>query len=85
MDLQQLMGRCFRLKQELATAYSVVPWNTGQIDRLTDDLTSTEREIAAILAPRSAAPAVAAPRRSNRAAPQQAPVDAAPVPRPEGQ
>jgi hypothetical protein len=46
MDLVQLTGRCFRLKQELAVAYSEVPWHTGRIDRLTHDLAATEREIA---------------------------------------
>jgi hypothetical protein len=85
MDLQQLTGRCFRLKQELATAYSVVPWNTGRIDRLTDDLASAEREIAGIVALRNATNAAPpAPRRSTQAAPQQAPVDVVSVPRPEG-
>ena len=48
MDLEQLTGRYFRLQQELATAYSAVPWNSGRIDRLTRDLVSTEREIAAL-------------------------------------
>ena len=83
MDLQQLAGRCFRLKQELATAYSVVPWNTGRIDRLTDDLAATEREIAAVVALLNATEAAPAPKRVTQAAPQQAPVDVVSVPRPE--
>ena len=48
MDLEQLMGRYFRLKQELAIAYRAQPWQSGRIDRLADDLAATEREIAAL-------------------------------------
>lgn len=48
MQLEQLMGRYFRLKQELAVAYRERPWHGARIDRLADDLTSTEREIAAL-------------------------------------
>ncbi|HWH82853.1 MAG TPA: hypothetical protein VNU71_11530 [Burkholderiaceae bacterium] len=48
MDLEQLMGRYFRLKQELSIAYRAQPWHSGRIDRLADDLTATEREIAAL-------------------------------------
>lgn len=47
MDIEQLTGRYFRLRQELADAYGSVPWNTGLIDRLTDDLAATERSMAA--------------------------------------
>jgi hypothetical protein len=45
MTLDQLTGRYFRLRRELAAAYSVVPWNTGRIARVTNDLAVTEREI----------------------------------------
>ncbi|HWI10506.1 MAG TPA: hypothetical protein VNU48_04185 [Burkholderiaceae bacterium] len=48
MDLEQLMGRYFRLKQELAIAYKAQPWQSGRIDRLADDLAATERDIAAM-------------------------------------
>ena len=48
MDLEQLMGRYFRLKQELAQAYREQPWHGARIDRLADDVTATEREIAAL-------------------------------------
>jgi|KBSMisStandDraft_5_1062788.scaffolds.fasta_scaffold2892380_1 hypothetical protein len=48
MNLEQLIGRHFRLQQELGIAYSTVPWHTGRIDRLTNDLAATEREIAAL-------------------------------------
>lgn len=48
MDLEQLMGRYFRLKQELSIAYRAKPWHSGRIDRLADDLAATEREIAAL-------------------------------------
>lgn len=47
MNIEQLAGRCLRLRQELAVAYSSVPWNTGLIDRLTDELAATERGMAA--------------------------------------
>lgn len=47
MDLEQLMGRYFRLKQELSIAYRVQPWHSARIDRLADDLAATEKEIAA--------------------------------------
>lgn len=48
MDLEQLMGRYFRLKQEFSIADLAPPWQSGRIDRLADDLTATEREIAAL-------------------------------------
>jgi len=48
MHLEQLMGRYFRLKHELAVAYREQPWHGARIDRLADDLTATEREIAAL-------------------------------------
>ena len=48
MDLAQLMGRYWRLKQELEIAYEAQPWHRGRIDRLANELTSTEREIAAL-------------------------------------
>ncbi|HKW83495.1 MAG TPA: hypothetical protein VJN68_07040 [Burkholderiaceae bacterium] len=47
MNIEQLTGRYFRLRQELAVAYASVPRNTGLIDRLIDDLAATEREMAA--------------------------------------
>ena len=46
MNSDQLTGRYCRLQHELAVAYGSVPWNTGHIDRLTDELAETEREIA---------------------------------------
>jgi hypothetical protein len=47
MSVDQLTGRYFRLRNELAVAYSSVPWNTGHIDRLTNELAAIELEIAA--------------------------------------
>jgi hypothetical protein len=47
MDLEQLMGRYFRLKQELAIAYRAQPWQTARLDRLAEDLAATEKEIVA--------------------------------------
>ena len=48
MYLQQLMGRYYRLRQELSTAYREQPWRSAHVDRLADDLAATEREIAAL-------------------------------------
>jgi hypothetical protein len=48
MSVDQLTGRYFRLRNELAAAYASVPWNTGHIDRLTGELAAIEREIAAL-------------------------------------
>ena len=50
MNLEQLMGRYFRLQQELSIAYRQQPWQSKRIDRLANDLSSTEREIAALQA-----------------------------------
>jgi len=50
MNLEQLMGRYFRLQQELSIAYRQQPWQSTRIDRLADDLSSTERDIAALQA-----------------------------------
>ena len=48
MQLEPLMGRYFRLKQELAIAYRTRPWHSGTIDRLANDLAATERAIGAL-------------------------------------
>ncbi|MEP7296083.1 MAG: hypothetical protein ABI702_07830 [Burkholderiales bacterium] len=53
MNLEQLMGRYFRLQQELSIAYRQQPWQNTRIDRLADDLSSTERDIAALQAGRA--------------------------------
>jgi hypothetical protein len=47
MDLDKLMQRYFRLRQELSIAYKARPWQSGHIDRLANDLSLAEREIAA--------------------------------------
>ena len=47
MSLEQLMGRYFRLTQELAIARKAQPWQTGPIAQLAKELTLVEREIAA--------------------------------------
>jgi hypothetical protein len=52
MELEPLMGRYFRLKQELSIAYRARPWLGSRIDRLADDLAATEREIGALQAAR---------------------------------
>lgn len=48
MHLDQLMGRYFRLRHELSLAYREQPWHGARIDRLAEDLSATEREIAAL-------------------------------------
>ncbi|MEP7101135.1 MAG: hypothetical protein ABI781_11540 [Burkholderiales bacterium] len=50
MELEPLMGRYFRLRQELSIAYRARPWLGTRIDRLADDLAATEREIGALQA-----------------------------------
>ena len=50
MELEPLMGRYFRLRQELSIAYRARPWLGNRIDRLADDLAATEREIGALQA-----------------------------------
>lgn len=74
MSIEHLIGRHFRLQQELAVAYGAVPWNTGHIDRLTDDLARTEREIAA------AAATTASQANANAASRQIAPPSRQPTP-----
>ena len=49
MNIEQLTGRCGRLKQELLTEYGAPSRNSGRIARLSDELASTEREIAAVV------------------------------------
>ena len=46
MELEPLMGRYFRLKRELSVAYRDRPWQARKIDRLANELTVAEREIA---------------------------------------
>ena len=46
MPLDQLMGRYFRLRQELEVAYGQKPWHGSRIDRLANELAATERQIA---------------------------------------
>jgi hypothetical protein len=48
MDLEQLMGRHFRLRKELSLAYRTRPWHSGHLDRLADDLAATARAIASL-------------------------------------
>lgn len=47
MTLDQLMGRYFRLKQELEIAYAQKPWHGTLIDRLANEISQTEHQIAA--------------------------------------
>jgi hypothetical protein len=48
MNLEQLIGRYLRLKEELGIAYSAVPWNVRRIDRLAREIASTEHAIRAL-------------------------------------
>jgi hypothetical protein len=50
MELESLMTRYFRLKQELTIAYRSRPWQSTRIDRLADELAVTERDIGAMQA-----------------------------------
>lgn len=53
MELEPLVGRYFRLRQELSIAYQARPWQSSMIDRLANALAATEREIAALQAGRT--------------------------------
>lgn len=57
MNLEQLIGRYLRLKEELSVAYSALPWNVKRIDRLAREIASTEHAIRAL---RSATPQASA-------------------------
>ncbi len=50
MNLEQLIGRYLRLKEELGAAYGMVPWNVRRIDRLAREITATEHAIRALRA-----------------------------------
>ena len=50
MNLEQLIGRYLRLKEELGIAYSAVPWNVRRIDRLAREIAATEHAIRALRA-----------------------------------
>ena len=45
---EQLMGRYRALTRELAKAYTAVPWRVERIDRLADEIASTEQELVAL-------------------------------------
>jgi hypothetical protein len=44
--MNELQGKYARLRQELEEAYSAPFWNLGKIDRLTEDIASTELALA---------------------------------------
>jgi hypothetical protein len=46
MGIDQLMGRYLRLRQDLEIAYKAQPWHSARINRLTNDIARTERELA---------------------------------------
>lgn len=46
VDLNELQGKYARLRQELEEAYSAPFWNLGKIDRLAEDIASTEMALA---------------------------------------
>ena len=48
MDLEQLMGRYFRLKRELEDASNAENPRPAQVERLIDDLAVTRHQIAAM-------------------------------------
>ena len=45
MTIQQLTGRCLRLRQELEIACRSTPWQAAHIDRLAGELSATEDEL----------------------------------------
>jgi hypothetical protein len=46
MELDILLRRYERLRQELAAGYRSLPWQSSRIDPLADDLADVERHIA---------------------------------------
>jgi hypothetical protein len=46
MNIQQLIGRYLRLKQDLEIAYRTHPWQSAHINRLANDISRTEFELA---------------------------------------
>jgi len=48
MDIEKLATRYFQLKQDLSIAYNAQPWNGGLVDRLANEISRTEQEIAAL-------------------------------------
>jgi hypothetical protein len=63
MDTDALMGRYSRLKQDLAAAYRELPWRSGLIDRIANELAETERALT-LTQRRPGRPAEAAMRSS---------------------
>lgn len=47
MNRRRLISRYLQLKHELARAYAHLPWNPRTLDRLTSELASLERRLAA--------------------------------------
>ncbi|HEY4066316.1 MAG TPA: hypothetical protein VGM74_05415 [Burkholderiaceae bacterium] len=45
---ERLIGRYCGLTRELARAYDAVPWRAGTIDRLADEIASTEQQLVAL-------------------------------------
>ena len=46
MKLEELLGKYMRLRAELARAYEAATWNTDYLNRLGDEIASTERALA---------------------------------------
>ena len=46
MKLEELMGKYMRLRAELSEAYAAASWNTDHLNRLGDDIASTEQALA---------------------------------------
>jgi hypothetical protein len=51
MGLTQLTGKYTRLREELASAYAAPVWQSGMIDRLTEEILETERALASCQKP----------------------------------
>jgi len=48
MSLEQLIGKYFRLQQDLSMAYIEIPFLDARVERLATALSDTDREIAAM-------------------------------------
>jgi len=46
MSVDQLFGKYRRLKKDLSAAYSQPQWNAALVDRLVDEISQVERELA---------------------------------------
>lgn len=65
MTMDQLFGKYRRLKKDLSAAYSQPQWNAALVDRLVDEISVVERELA-MRAPPGMSVALAMPPAAGR-------------------